>query len=296
MRAMAPRPGHGAQDALADHGVLAHHRPLELVERAGLVEHLVRDRDLADVVQQRGLTHAVDLDLVERELLGDARGEVDHELGVLAGVAIALQQRLGEARDRVALRVAADAAAVAIEVRRALGAAASGLPGGRSRRSASATSSAAVCRAAQPATPTEAETASTGPTRVCSSTSRMRSKACSAAADWVSGSRTRNSSAPARASTSLLRRLRCSRPATTRSRSSPRSRPCDLLSAPKPSMSSAASDSGTPVAARALDLGVRGAGRRPAEVCSPVSGSRWVRAASSCSRSWMRPAARPAGA
>ena len=38
-------------DALADHRVAAHELPLVLVERAGLVEDLVRDRGLADVVK-----------------------------------------------------------------------------------------------------------------------------------------------------------------------------------------------------------------------------------------------------
>ena len=42
-----------AQDPLADHGVLGHHAPLGVVELAALVEDLVRDRELADVVQQR---------------------------------------------------------------------------------------------------------------------------------------------------------------------------------------------------------------------------------------------------
>ena len=50
-----------AEDPLADHGVLAHHLPLAVVERAGLVQDLVGDPDLADVVQQRGGADALDL-------------------------------------------------------------------------------------------------------------------------------------------------------------------------------------------------------------------------------------------
>ena len=43
--------GRGAKDPLADDRVLADELPLALVERAGLVEDLVRDGELAEVVQ-----------------------------------------------------------------------------------------------------------------------------------------------------------------------------------------------------------------------------------------------------
>ena len=59
--------GDRAQDPLADHGVLAHDLPLARVERAGLVEDLVGDPDLADVVKERGRADVLDLVLVERQ-------------------------------------------------------------------------------------------------------------------------------------------------------------------------------------------------------------------------------------
>ena len=50
--------GRGGDDALADQRVAADERPLVLVERPGLVEDRVGDRDLADVVQLGGVADA----------------------------------------------------------------------------------------------------------------------------------------------------------------------------------------------------------------------------------------------
>ena len=92
-----------AQDALADDRVLAHDVPLLAGQRAGLVQDAVGHPDLADVVQQRGVADALDLDLVEAERGGDGLGHVDDEGGVLAGVAVALDERGGQRLDDVRL-------------------------------------------------------------------------------------------------------------------------------------------------------------------------------------------------
>ena len=59
--------GAAREDALADQRVLAHQLPLRVVERPGLVEDLVGDRDLADVVQLGGAREHVELLGVEAE-------------------------------------------------------------------------------------------------------------------------------------------------------------------------------------------------------------------------------------
>ena len=95
-------PRDGAQDALPDHRVVAHQPPLLLGQCAGLVEDLVRHGHLADVVQEgRGL----DLGggrVVEPHVARHRAGQRDHVLGVLAGVAVALEQGHGERRHCVA--------------------------------------------------------------------------------------------------------------------------------------------------------------------------------------------------
>jgi hypothetical protein len=84
----------GAQDALADDRVLAHERPLPVVERPGLGENRVRHGHLADVVELGGPGHA--LAVLTRE--SEPRGGRDRQLGdhadVAAQVGLALVQRL----------------------------------------------------------------------------------------------------------------------------------------------------------------------------------------------------------
>ena len=58
-RGDAGQAGRGLEDPLADQRVAAHERPLVAVERAGLVEDRVRDRELADVVQGGGDAHVL---------------------------------------------------------------------------------------------------------------------------------------------------------------------------------------------------------------------------------------------
>ena len=60
-RATAPSAGAADDDPLADQRVAADELPLVRVQRAGLGEDRVRDRDLADVVQLGGVAHALGL-------------------------------------------------------------------------------------------------------------------------------------------------------------------------------------------------------------------------------------------
>jgi hypothetical protein len=88
--------GERPQDALADHGVLAHQLPLAGVEPARLVQHAVGHADLADVVQQRDRLHVGDLWLGEPEPSGDRHREHAHAVGVVARVAVARLERGGQ--------------------------------------------------------------------------------------------------------------------------------------------------------------------------------------------------------
>ena len=82
--------------------------PLGRRERRGLVEDLLRDRDLADVVEQRGDPDPVDLGLGQLELLGhldDDRGDERRRLAAVVGER--RDERGQHVRGRVA-RLAAD--------------------------------------------------------------------------------------------------------------------------------------------------------------------------------------------
>ena len=79
---------HALEHPLPLDGVGLHDRPLLVVERARLVDDLVRDRDLADVVQQRAELGGAAGVLVDPEPVGDGHGELDDVLGVLAGVGV----------------------------------------------------------------------------------------------------------------------------------------------------------------------------------------------------------------
>ena len=103
----------GGDDALADDRVAADELPLGVVERGGLVEDRVGDRDLADVVQRGGVADVVDLLLVEPQAAGDRLGQLGHAADVLAQLGVALGQR---AQQHVAA-LAARRAAAAVLVR-----------------------------------------------------------------------------------------------------------------------------------------------------------------------------------
>ena len=68
----------GVEDALAENGVLVHELPLDPVERGGLVEDLVRNPDLADVVQLCRPHEHVELLGIEAEAAPDPLREVGH--------------------------------------------------------------------------------------------------------------------------------------------------------------------------------------------------------------------------
>src|SRR6186997_1329094 len=64
-----------AQDALADDGVLADEPPFALVERAGFVEDLVGNRELAEVVELSGALELLELVPAEAERGADVERE-----------------------------------------------------------------------------------------------------------------------------------------------------------------------------------------------------------------------------
>jgi hypothetical protein len=91
--------GDAAEHLRAEHGVRLHQAPLLVGERPGLAEHFVRDRDLADVVQQeavlqRGLVGEHGVDRV-RQL----RRVALHAARVGAGTRVLPLQRARERRD-----------------------------------------------------------------------------------------------------------------------------------------------------------------------------------------------------
>jgi hypothetical protein len=67
------------------------------------VQDAVRHPDLADVMQQGRVADALDVDPVEPEGGRDGLGHLDDEGGVLAGVAVALEEGGGERLDDVRL-------------------------------------------------------------------------------------------------------------------------------------------------------------------------------------------------
>ena len=99
----AAQAGDRAQDALADDRVLAHSSHSSPRSGPGLCRMRSGIADLADVVQQRGVADALDLDLVQAEPVGDGPGHVDDHRGVLARVAVALDECGGQRLDDVRL-------------------------------------------------------------------------------------------------------------------------------------------------------------------------------------------------
>lgn len=68
--------------------MLAHHSPLIGVEGAGFPKHVIRDPQLADVVEERDLFRGPYLVFRKRETARDLLDETYDRLGVLAGVAV----------------------------------------------------------------------------------------------------------------------------------------------------------------------------------------------------------------
>ncbi len=75
-------------DALPDDGVLVHHDPLLVGQPARLVDDLVRDPDLADVVQDAALPQGLAGVLVEAGEPPPLDGQGSHALGVTLGVRV----------------------------------------------------------------------------------------------------------------------------------------------------------------------------------------------------------------
>ena len=98
------RGGGAAQQAVALLGVGLDDRALLGGERAGLQQDRVGDRDLADVVQRRGVAHQLAELAVEADLLGEQRREAPDALDVRAGVLVAELDRHREAPHGLRLR------------------------------------------------------------------------------------------------------------------------------------------------------------------------------------------------
>ncbi len=82
------RAAHPVEHRLALDRVAMHDLPLGVVERAGLVDDLLRHRDLADVVKKRRELDVAALVRVEAELVGDGERKLDHAAAVAAGVGV----------------------------------------------------------------------------------------------------------------------------------------------------------------------------------------------------------------
>ena len=91
---------------LALDGVGLHDGPLLGVELAGLVDDRVGDVDLADVVQQRPKLGLLPALLREAHVVGDARGQLHHVLGVVAGVLVVVLEQLSQQQRRAAVGAA----------------------------------------------------------------------------------------------------------------------------------------------------------------------------------------------
>src|SRR6476620_6286132 len=80
----------------ADLRVALEHEPLRVAQRAGLAKDLLRNGELAKIVQSPCETCELDLLHVEPEPLRDLRGELADPVGVSAGVRVARVDRFRE--------------------------------------------------------------------------------------------------------------------------------------------------------------------------------------------------------
>ncbi|HET8537186.1 MAG TPA: hypothetical protein VFL73_08410 [Solirubrobacteraceae bacterium] len=80
----------------AELGVLAHLGPLGLVQRPGLLQHIVRHADLADVVQQPRESDALDMWRGQAEAIRDRLGVAPDGLRMRRRAVVAQVHRLGE--------------------------------------------------------------------------------------------------------------------------------------------------------------------------------------------------------
>jgi hypothetical protein len=91
------------EDLVSDHRVAAHHLPFGVVQLGGLEQDLVRDADLADVVQRRGELDGLHLLAVQADGGGDEARVARHADQVVAGLLVAELARAGEAQQRLLL-------------------------------------------------------------------------------------------------------------------------------------------------------------------------------------------------
>ena len=94
------RDAEALEQPVADLGMLAQHDQLLVVERAGLLQDAVGDRDLAEVVQQAGEPQLLDRLVVEAQRAGDALDEPADRLRVRAGVGVLARRRRGSGSRR----------------------------------------------------------------------------------------------------------------------------------------------------------------------------------------------------
>ena len=100
------------KDARADLGVTADLDPLLGAQRRGLVQHQVRDRNIADVVEQPGEPHALYRAPVKLHLPGDHLAIASDGLRVVSRAGLARVERLRERQHDGQLLVAPTVAAV----------------------------------------------------------------------------------------------------------------------------------------------------------------------------------------
>ena len=88
-------------DLRADQRMIAHHRPLLRVERAGLSEHGLGNADLAEVVEQARLADHVDLTRRQPERRRHAATPRADPFGVAPRVCVLGLQRVGQTEQRL---------------------------------------------------------------------------------------------------------------------------------------------------------------------------------------------------
>src|SRR2546426_7697534 len=86
------------EHAKADLRMALEHEPLRIRQRAWLAQDLLRNRELAEVVQAARETRELDLLGIEAETLRDLGGQLADPLGVTASVGVACVDRLRERR------------------------------------------------------------------------------------------------------------------------------------------------------------------------------------------------------
>src|SRR3954447_4126884 len=99
-RPHALEPVDRGDDPLAELRMRLHDRPLRRREAPRLREHVARDADLADVVQQGAELEALERAIVEAELLTHAQREILDPAGVSGRVLVVRLESVGESLDR----------------------------------------------------------------------------------------------------------------------------------------------------------------------------------------------------